>query len=61
MDTHMGFTGGSLVKNLPIMQEMQVQALVRKIPWRKEMAMHSSSLAWKIAISGVAKELDTIW
>ena len=23
MDTHMGFTGGSLVKNLPIMQELQ--------------------------------------
>ena len=56
-----GFPGGSAVKNLPVMQEMQVQSLVRKIPWRKETAMHSSTLAGKIAIPGVAKELDMIW
>ena len=57
----LGFPDGSLVKNPPVMQEMQVQSLVRKIPWRKEMAMHSSTLAGKIAIPGVAKELDMIW
>ena len=30
------------------MQEMQVQAWVRKISWSKELATHSSILAWEI-------------
>ena len=47
----MGFPSGSAVKNLPAMQEMQemrVQSLGWEDPLEKEMATHSSTLAWKI-------------
>ena len=44
----MGFPGGSVVKNLPAKQETQVQSLDQKDPLEKEMATHSSNLAWKI-------------
>ena len=37
-----------LVKNLPAMQESQVQSLGEEDPLLKEMATHSSILAWKI-------------
>ena len=37
-----------LVKNLPAMQETQVRFLGREDPLEKEMAIHSSILAWKI-------------
>ena len=37
-----------LVKNLPTMQETWVQSLGRDVPLEKEMATHSSILAWKI-------------
>ena len=36
------------VKNLPAWQETQVQSLGLKNPLEKEMASHSSILAWKI-------------
>ena len=36
------------VKNLPAMQETQVQFLGREDPLEKEMAIHSRILAWKI-------------
>ena len=36
------------VKHLPTMQETQVQSLDREDPLEKEMATHSSTLAWKI-------------
>ena len=36
------------VKNLPAMQETQVQSLGWEDPLEKEMATHSSILAWKI-------------
>ena len=36
------------VKNLPAMQETQVRFLGREGPLEKEMAAHSSVLAWKI-------------
>ena len=39
---------GSAVKNLPAMQEMRVQSLGGKHPLKKEMATHSSILAWEI-------------
>ena len=55
------------------MQQMQVQSLGQEDPLEKEMATHSSILAWKIpwreeptaqergsAVHGVAKELDLI-
>ena len=37
-----------LVKNLPAVQETQVQSLGQEDPLEKEMAIHSSILAWKI-------------
>ena len=37
-----------MVKNLPIMQETQVQALGGEDPLEKGMATHSSILAWRI-------------
>ena len=36
------------VKILPIMQETQVRSLGREVPLEKEMATHSSILAWRI-------------
>ena len=36
-----------MVKNLPAKQETQVQYLDREDPLEKEMATHSSILAWK--------------
>ena len=48
--THV-FTSSALVaemvKNLPAMQEMQVQSLGHKDPLEKEVSTHSSILAWK--------------
>ena len=40
--------GGSVVKNLPAMQETWVQSLSREDLLEKEMAAHSSILAWRI-------------
>ena len=37
-----------MVKNLPTMQETQVQSLGQEDPLEKEMATHSSILAWRI-------------
>ena len=37
-----------LVKNLPAMQKTQVQFLGQEDPLEKEMATHSSILAWRI-------------
>ena len=57
-----------MVKNLLAKQEMWVQSLRREDPLEKEMATHSSILAWEIpwgegawqaTVHGVAKELDT--
>ena len=43
-----GFPCGSVVKNPPAMQEMQVRSLRRKNPLEEEMAILSSILAWRI-------------
>ena len=43
-----GFPHSHLVKNLPAMQETQVWFLGQEDPLEKEMAIHSSILAWKI-------------
>ena len=37
-----------MVKRLPAMRETQVHSLAREDPLKKEMATHSSTLAWKI-------------
>ena len=44
----MPFPGGSVVKNLPAKQELQVQFLGQEDPLETEMATHSSTLAWRI-------------
>ena len=44
----MGFPGGSVVKSLPAKQEMCVRSLGWEDPLEKEMATHSSILAWEI-------------
>ena len=40
--------GAQTVKNLPAMWESQVQFLGQEDPLEKEMATHSSILAWEI-------------
>ena len=53
------------VKNLPAMQETQVQSLGQEDPVEKGMATHSGILAWRIpwSLAGCSpqdrKELDT--
>ena len=37
-----------MINNLPAMQETQAQSLGQDDPLEKEMAMHSSILAWRI-------------
>ena len=44
----MDFLGGSVVKNLPAMQETWVRSLGWADSLEKEMATHSSILAWRI-------------
>ena len=43
----LGFPSGSVVKNLPAMQEMHVQSRSQEDALKKEMANQSSILAWK--------------
>ena len=46
-----GFLSGSVIKNLPAMQEpqeTQVQSLGQEDPLEKGMATHSNILAWRI-------------
>ena len=38
-----------MVKNLPAMQDTQVRSLDQEDPLEKEMATHSSILAWRIS------------
>ena len=44
----LGFPGGSVVKKLPTIQETQIWSLGWEDPLEKEMATHSSVLAWEI-------------
>ena len=37
-----------MVKHLPAVQETQIRSLGQEDPLEKEMATHSSTLAWKI-------------
>ena len=40
-----------VVESMPAMQETQVQSLGREDPLEKEMAAHSSILAWRIPLT----------
>ena len=44
----LGFPGASVIKNPPAMQEMQIRSLGQEDLPEKEMATHSSILAWEI-------------
>ena len=44
---HLGFLGGSTVKNPPAMQDSQVQSLDGKIPWRRKQQSTPVFLAGK--------------
>ena len=59
-DRYKGFPGGSVVKNLPAMQVMQVWSLDWKDPLSKEMATHSSILAWEIPWTGKSGGLQSM-
>ena len=67
----MGFSGGSLAKNPPAMQEMRqelgVQSLGQEDPLEEETTTHFRILTWKITwaeeaggLHVVAKESDTL-
>ena len=47
-NTHFASLVAQSVKNLPAMQETWVRSLGQEIPLEKEMAAHSSILAWRI-------------
>ena len=44
----LGFPHGSVAKNPPVVQETEAQSLSQEDPLEKEMATHSSILAWEV-------------
>ena len=50
-----------MVKNLPAKQEIWVQSLAQEDPLEKEMATHSSVLAWEIPWTEEPGGLQSIW
>ena len=50
-----------MLKPLPKMQETQVQSLGWEDPLEKEMATHSTTLAWKIPRIKEPGGLQSIW
>ena len=55
--------GGSVVKNLPAMKEMQkmkIQSLGQEDPLEEGMATHSSILAWRIPWTEEPGEVQSI-
>ena len=49
-----------MVKNLPTMQETQVQSLHQEDPLEKGLATHSSILAWRIPWTEEPGELQSM-
>ena len=49
-----------MVKHLPAMQETWVQSLGQEDPLEKEMATHSSILAWRIPWTGEPGRLQSM-
>ena len=48
------------VRNLPAVGETEVQSLGKKDPLEKEMATHSSILAWEIPWTEVPSRLQSV-
>ena len=61
--TYMNFPAAQMVKNLPTMQETQVQSLSQEDPLEKRMATptHSSIIAWKIPWAEEPDRLQSMW
>ena len=57
----MDFPVSQRVKNLPVMQETQVQSLGQEDPLAKEMATHSNILAWRIPWTEEPSGLYSPW
>ena len=53
-----GFPDGSVVKNLPVVQETQVQSLDQEDPLGKEKATDSSILSWEVSWAEEPGELQ---
>ena len=49
------------VKRLPTVQETRVQSLGQEDPLEKEMATHSSIVAWKIPWTEEPGRLQSMW
>ena len=49
-----------MVKHLPTMRETQVRSLGWEDPLEKEMATHSSTLAWKIPWTEECRRLQSM-
>ena len=49
-----GFPGGSVVKNVPAMQETWVLSLGQEDPLEEGMATHSDILVWRIPMNSRA-------
>ena len=49
-----------MVKHLPAMQEAWVQSLGQEDPLEKEMAPHSSTLAWEIPWMEESRRLQSV-
>ena len=49
-----------MVKNLPVMQETWIRTLGQEDPLKKEMATHSSNLAWSIPWKAEPGGLHTV-
>ena len=60
----MGFPGGSVAKNMPVMQKIKemlwVQALGQEDPLEEGMATHSSILAWRVPMDRGAWLLESM-
>ena len=59
----LGFPDGSLIKNLPTVQEMQetqIRSLSREDPLEEEMPNHSGILAWRIPWTEKPGELQSM-
>ena len=50
-----------MVKHLPATQENRVQSLDQEDPLEKEMAIHSSVLAWRIPWTEKPGRLQSMW
>ena len=56
----LSFPGGSVVKNLPAVQETWVRSLGWEDPLEKGMATHSSILAWRIPWTELSSRLKSM-